>query len=250
MTTPIPKAAVEAATKVFVNLGWQSERQWDSFAPSLQDDFRRQMRAALTAARPHIEADESERIAAWITAEPQNDKRVNDTLILLADALRRGDHRAATIAERTNDDTFCPDKCDHWDTGSECPHYDDTVSDCICESGDGVTTPKCPSCLADTVSDGEREGLLDACDPIDHHIAGDGLPAMRVRSRDEIAARVDAAGYRKPTLPSVEDMAKVLVEHTRISAEKCYCGWGELGRSHAKHVATAVLALFNPKEES
>ena len=56
MTTPLPDAAVEAAAKAFVNLGWQSERQWDSFAPSLRDGFLRQMTAALTAARPHMEA--------------------------------------------------------------------------------------------------------------------------------------------------------------------------------------------------
>lgn len=68
------------------------------------DQIKVVLNATLTAARPHMEAAEAERIAAWITAEPQNDKRVNDTLILLADALRRGDHRAATIAERTNDE--------------------------------------------------------------------------------------------------------------------------------------------------
>jgi len=123
-------------------------------------------------------------------------------------------------------------------TASECTlarHPAPTVSDCICESGDGVTTPKCPSCLADTVSDGEREGLLDACDPIDHHIAGDGLPAMRVRSRDEIAARVDAAGYRKPTLPSVEDMAKVILEAW------CWDGDGEQPAPEVR-AATAIKA--------
>ena len=40
---------------------------------------------------------EAERIAAWITAEPQNDYRMTDMLALLADAIRRGDHRAAGL---------------------------------------------------------------------------------------------------------------------------------------------------------
>lgn len=90
MTTPIPEAAVEAAREA-LSEHLTSDIQIDYCCADI----------ALTAARPHMEADEAERIAAWITAEPQNDKRVNDTMILLADALRRGDYRAATIAERT-----------------------------------------------------------------------------------------------------------------------------------------------------
>jgi len=37
---------------------------------------------------------EAELIADWLTAVPHDDKRLNDTLTLIADALRRGDHRS------------------------------------------------------------------------------------------------------------------------------------------------------------
>lgn len=42
----------------------------------------------------------------------------------------------------------------------------------------------------------------------------------------------------------VEAITDLLVSHTRISSEKCLCGWGELGRSHARHIATAIKAYL------
>lgn len=49
-----------------------------------------------------------------------------------------------------------------------------------------------------------------------------------------------------PPVEGVEDVvldqvASVLIEHHRSSIEGCRCGWADLGRSHAAHVA-AVLA--------
>ena len=37
-------------------------------------------------------------------------------------------------------------------------------------------------------------------------------------------------------------VAEVLIEHTRVSIERCHCGWSDLGRSHAEHVAQALDA--------
>lgn len=34
-----------------------------------------------------------------------------------------------------------------------------------------------------------------------------------------------------------EVLIEVLVYHQRADARFCTCGWGELGRSHAKHIA-------------
>lgn len=33
-------------------------------------------------------------------------------------------------------------------------------------------------------------------------------------------------------------LVEVIVYHGRTSIERCHCGWAELGRSHAEHVAT------------
>lgn len=35
-------------------------------------------------------------------------------------------------------------------------------------------------------------------------------------------------------------VAEVLIEHGRDGIEGCRCGWAELGKSHAKHVAQAM----------
>jgi len=34
-----------------------------------------------------------------------------------------------------------------------------------------------------------------------------------------------------------EAVAHLLIAHTRSEIRRCHCGWGELGRSHAVHVA-------------
>lgn len=34
----------------------------------------------------------------------------------------------------------------------------------------------------------------------------------------------------------------VLVAHQRRDSGSCMCGWGELGKSHAEHVASALEA--------
>lgn len=39
-----------------------------------------------------------------------------------------------------------------------------------------------------------------------------------------------------------EVLAGILIEHTRMNIERCRCGWSDLGRSHARHVADAILA--------
>ena len=36
-------------------------------------------------------------------------------------------------------------------------------------------------------------------------------------------------------------VAEVLIEHTRVSIERCHCGWSDLGQSHAEHVARALV---------
>jgi hypothetical protein len=33
-----------------------------------------------------------------------------------------------------------------------------------------------------------------------------------------------------------EAAAQVLIDHQRVSSDKCACGWGEWGQSHAAHV--------------
>lgn len=89
------------------------------------------------------------------------------------------------------------------------------------------------------VSDGEREALENLLsDEFVKDSAGFGscnLPRT-------IADALLAAGYRKAPVVNVEDVTDLLVAHQRASSEKCLCGWGELGRSHARHVATAINA--------
>lgn len=42
----------------------------------------------------------------------------------------------------------------------------------------------------------------------------------------------------------VEEMARPLVAHQRMSIGACMCGWSELGRSHTVHQAEAVRAAL------
>ena len=38
----------------------------------------------------------------------------------------------------------------------------------------------------------------------------------------------------------IDRAAEVLREHTRVSIVRCHCGWSDLWRSHAEHVAQAL----------
>lgn len=46
-----------------------------------------------------------------------------------------------------------------------------------------------------------------------------------------------------------DQITEVLVRHQRKNSRECLCGWGHLGRSHAAHVADAVLTVVTPKLE-
>lgn len=112
---PVSDEAVEAAARAAYIWGADDHQpfdvraaEWDSrlVAGLIMRHWEGVVSQALTAAYPLIEADlrariageEAERIAAWITVEPQNDKRLTDAFVLLSDALRRGDHRATITA--------------------------------------------------------------------------------------------------------------------------------------------------------
>lgn len=59
--------------------------------------------------------------------------------------------------------------------------------------------------------------------------AGDITPVaarMLTRINDE-----EQAGYDRAQL------VQILIDHQRAGPERCSCGWGEWGRSHAAHVA-------------
>lgn len=47
----------------------------------------------------------------------------------------------------------------------------------------------------------------------------------------------EAAPVRNPVPYDRAALVTVLVYHYRKDAQYCGCGWGELGRSHAEHVA-------------
>lgn len=87
MTTPIPEAAVEAASRAM----------YEASNGSLFDPLML-ARAALTAARPLMEDEIWGKVAAEIRAELS---RVSESL---TSNQRQGYYRAATIAERTNDE--------------------------------------------------------------------------------------------------------------------------------------------------
>jgi hypothetical protein len=52
------------------------------------------------------------------------------------------------------------------------------------------------------------------------------------RALTEIEGRGTSPAYDR------EVLVEVLVYHQRKDASRCACGWAELGRSHAEHVAT------------
>ena len=43
----------------------------------------------------------------------------------------------------------------------------------------------------------------------------------------------------------VRDAASVLITNMRTRIEDCHCGWAELGKSHAQHVADALADHLN-----
>ncbi len=42
--------------------------------------------------------------------------------------------------------------------------------------------------------------------------------------------------------PNVDAVAALLIEHARYDIKGCRCGWAELGKSHAVHVAKMLDA--------
>ncbi len=40
----------------------------------------------------------------------------------------------------------------------------------------------------------------------------------------------------------IRDVAALLIEHARYDIRGCHCGWAELGKSHAVHVAKELDA--------
>ncbi len=42
--------------------------------------------------------------------------------------------------------------------------------------------------------------------------------------------------------PVVRAVAALLIEHSRFDIQGCRCGWAELGKSHAMHVARELDA--------
>lgn len=77
-----------------------------------------------------------------------------------------------------------------------------------------TTQPQPPTPAAED----EREGLLEACAPVEHSIASDGH-MWRVRDPQEIANRILAAGYRKRPEVTVEDVALIQRVRARYTAE-------------------------------
>jgi len=59
--------------------------------------------------------------------------------------------------------------------------------------------------------------------------------------RPVLHRRPEDAVDQPTTEPSaVERVADLLIEHSRYRIEDCYCGWADLGKSHAAHVAQAL----------
>ncbi len=42
--------------------------------------------------------------------------------------------------------------------------------------------------------------------------------------------------------PAVRTVAALLIEHSRYDIQGCRCGWSEMGKSHAIHVARELDA--------
>lgn len=83
--------------------------------------------------------------------------------------------------------------------------------------------------LENGVSDGEREGLGDVVDAVNRE--WDPNDTTHPDYPYALADALLAAGYRKPTLPSVEDMAKVILE--------AWC-WDGDGEQPAPEVRAAI----------
>lgn len=43
-----------------------------------------------------------------------------------------------------------------------------------------------------------------------------------------------------PDASYIDKVATTLIQHSRTSIKGCHCGWAELGRSHAEHVAKVL----------
>lgn len=56
-----------------------------------------------------------------------------------------------------------------------------------------------------------------------------------------------------PDASYIDKVATTLIQHSRTSIKGCHCGWAELGRSHAEHVAKVLDAagwLYNSHDDS
>lgn len=51
----------------------------------------------------------------------------------------------------------------------------------------------------------------------------------------------------EPLTHDHEVLVTVLVYHQRMDERRCGCGWGELGRSHAEHVAQVYEASLRAR---
>lgn len=103
MTTPIPEAAVEAAARAIFNAekghGLALDATYDSALVVDQELRRRMARAALTAARPLMEAEA--KAEAWDEGADWH-HRANPVERIRRLTVGQGNpYRAATIAERT-----------------------------------------------------------------------------------------------------------------------------------------------------
>lgn len=47
-----------------------------------------------------------------------------------------------------------------------------------------------------------------------------------------------------------ETLVTVLVHHQRLDSQRCLCGWDELGKSHAEHIASAYEATITSPDSS
>ena len=75
---------------------------------------------------------------------------------------------------------------------------------------------------------------LPVADPAPVEGSGSGRPAEPLS---------DERPTNQPPM-TVDDIvtraAEVMIEHSRTSIEGCHCGWSDLGKSHAEHVARAL----------
>lgn len=98
--TTIPDEAIEAAARAWAS-GSPSPNNWENMTSRLREMQIARMRAALTAAAPHIEkavrADERERIAAEVKAlvERMDNGKLNafNNGVMYAARIAQGEHR-------------------------------------------------------------------------------------------------------------------------------------------------------------